>query len=152
MSLLSWWREIAIALLALALMGVGAAWKAEVKAHAEFRGGVEALGVAAKEKADATKLADEKRKEVADAENKRTLDSLRADNQRLRKSRAGGGFVPPAASGAIRPGLACFDRPELELAIRGLDIGLQELIDEGDAATVNLNTARSWAHSIPIAE
>ena len=48
MSLIAWWREIAIALLVLALMVVGSAWRSEVKASAEFRGGIVALGEAAK--------------------------------------------------------------------------------------------------------
>lgn len=140
------------AFVAGALTGGGAAWTVQGwrldAVKAEYKGFVDTtrtMGEAAKEKAEATKAADKKRKDQADAENKRTLDRLRADNQRLRNARAGSNFVPTAAAGASRPDLAAFDRAELERSIQRLDAGIQGLIDEGDEAAVNLNTAKTWA-------
>lgn len=135
-----------------AVSGGGAAWTVQGwrldAVRAEFKGFVDTtrvLGEAAQKQSDATKAANQKRKDQADAENKRTLDRLRADVKRLRDARAGGSFVPAAAAGTLRPDLACFDRPELERAIRGFDIGIQGIVDEGSAAAVNLDTAKAWA-------
>lgn len=140
------------AFVAGALTGGGAAWTVQGwrldAVKAEFKGFVDttrAQGEAAQKLSDATKAADKKRKEHADVENKRTLDGLRADVKRLRDARAGGGFVPAAAPGTHRPDLACFDRTELERAIRDLDHAVQGLVDEGSEAAVNLDTARIWA-------
>lgn len=142
------------AFVAGAISGGGAAWTVQGwrldAVKAEFKGFVDttrALGEAAQKLSDATKAADKKRKDQADAENKRTIDTLRADVKRLRNARAGGDFVPTAAPGADRPDLACFDRAELERAIRDLDRGVQGLVDEGSEAAVNLDTARTWAQS-----
>lgn len=135
-----------------AISGGGLAWTVQGwrldAVKAEFKGFVattRAQGEAAQKLSDATKAADKKRKDQADAENKRTIDTLRADVKRLRNARAGSSFVPAPAPGASRPELACFDRAELERAIRDLDRGVQGLVDEGSEAAVNLDTARTWA-------
>lgn len=135
-----------------AISGGGAAWTVQGwrldAVRARFDGFVSttrAAGEAAQKAADIKESTDKNRKEQSDAENKRSLDRLRADNQRLRDARAGGSFVPAATPGAGRADLACFDRPELEHALRGFDSEVQGLIDEGDEAAVNLDTARTWA-------
>lgn len=135
-----------------AISGGGAAWTVQGwridAVQAKFDGFVattRATGEAAQTAANLREAADKSKKEHADAENKRSLDRLRADNQRLRDARAGGSFVPAAAPGAGRPDLACFDRPELEHALRGFDSEVQGLVDEGDEAAVNLETAKAWA-------
>lgn len=135
-----------------AVAGGGTAWTLQGwrldAVKAEFKGFVDTtrvMGEAAQKLSDATKAADQKRKDQADVENKRTIDSLRADVKRLRDARAGGSFVPAAAAGSLHPEVACFDRPELERAIRDLDREVQGLVDEGSESTVNLDTARTWA-------
>lgn len=135
-----------------AVSGGGAAWTVQGwrldAVRAEFKGFVDvtrALGEAAQKESIRREAADKTKKDQANAENKRTIDSLRADVKRLRDARAGGSFVPAAPAGSLRPELACFDRPELERAIRGLDRTVQGLVDEGSEATVNLDTARAWA-------
>jgi len=114
-----------------------------------FKGGVAALGEQAKKDAAAKAVKDKANKEKADAENKRTTDALRADVERLRdeRDRARGSFVPAAPAGARRPDLACFDRAELESAIRGLVTDVRSLVDEGSQATVDLNTAKACGRS-----
>lgn len=134
------------------ITGGGAAWKVQGwrldAVKAEFKGFVDTtrvIGEAAQKLSDATKAADKKRQEQANEENKRTTDALRADIKRLRNARPGGNFVPPAATSARRPNLACFDGAELESAIRVLDLEVQGFVDQGSEATVNLDTAKMWA-------
>ena len=115
------------------------------EAHAVFVATTKALGDAQNERAKAQELADRQRKESADAQAKRTLDSLRATVAKLRAERAGGSFVPAAASGAASPARACFDRAELERALGDLDKGAQGLVDEGSEAVSGLNAAKAWA-------
>lgn len=139
-------------LLLATLAGAAIAWTLQGwrldAVKAEFKGFVDttrAIGEAAQQAAIATAKADHQRKEHADAENITTLDRLRADNQRLRDARAGRSFLPAAAPGARSPATACFDRPELERSLRDFDRGITGLIDEGDEARVNLDTAKRWA-------
>lgn len=115
--------------------------------YGQFKGGVEALGAAAADAAAKKEKDDRERKEKADAENLKTIAALRADVKRLRDARSGSSFVPGPAAGASRPDLACFDRAELESALRRFDQELQGIVDEGSAATVDLNTAKVWAQS-----
>jgi hypothetical protein len=56
--------------------------------------------------------------------------------------------APAAPAGSRSPGLACFDRAELEQALQRFDAGISGLFDEGDTDAVGLNVARSWAASI----
>jgi hypothetical protein len=138
---------LGIAALVAASMGFGyvkGAHHESLKA-ARFEAATEALGQAAKLRTDAVIKADKLRKETADAENNRTLDSLRADIKRLRDNRASGNFLPAAPAGAGRPDLACFDRALLERAIRDLDKGVQGIVDQCSETTVNLDTAKKWA-------
>lgn len=137
-----------------AASGGGTAWTVQGwrldAVQAKFDGFIattKAEGEAAKKLANDQAAEDKRKKEQADEENARTLSALRADVKRLRDARPGGSFVPAAASGSLRPELACFDRSELERAIRGLDLGVQGLVDEGSEDAVSLNTSKSWAQS-----
>lgn len=109
-----------------------------------FAAATKAEGEKAAISAYSIKKADEKRKEVADHENAATLAALRTDNKRLRESRARGGYLPAAPSGASRPDRATFDRAELESAIRVFDSAVSGLVEKGDEARVKLDTARNW--------
>lgn len=152
---LAWVKPVGVLLVVLGIAGAGAyangvRWEAKYgKLQASFntfKGGVAALGEQAKTKAALQALADLKNKERADDENKRTVATLRADVKRLRdeRDRARGSYVPPAPAGAARPDLACFDRAALESALRELVVEVRGLVDEGAAATVDLNTAKLW--------
>lgn len=112
---------------------------------AKFEAATAALGEAAKQRNAQTAKSDKLRKENADAENNRTITSLRADVKRLRDTRARGSYVPAAPAGSRSPEIACFNRVDLERAIQQLDAGVSELFAEGDEGTVNLNTAKRWA-------
>ena len=117
---------------------------------ARFEAATVALGEAAKQRNAQIATADKLRKEQADAENNRTITSLRADNKRLRDERARSSYVPAAPAGSRSPEIACFNRANLERAIQQLDDRVSELFAEGDEGTVNLNTAKRWAQSTPL--
>ena len=151
----AWVKPVGILLLVLAIAGAGAyangvRWEAKYDklqtSFDTFKGGVAALGEAAK-KAAADKAAnDAKLKAKADNENLRVVADLRLTVARLRleADRARGSYVPSASAGASRPDLACFDRAALESAIRELVAEVRGLVDEGSAATLDLNTAKLW--------
>lgn len=135
--------------------GAGGAWWVQGlrldALQAKYDGFVEttkAEGEAAKKLAEAQAAEDKRKKESSDHEYETTIASLRADVKRMRDDRTRGRFVPAAPAGSRNPGIACFDRAELEQAIRRLDSGVSGLLEQGDADAVGLNTARAWAGGI----
>ena len=137
----------AYALIAAAIYGFGwlqGAHGEQIKA-AKFEAATEALSEAAKQHAEQVANADKLRKEKADAENKRTITSLRADVKRLRDERTrGGGLSAPAAS-AESPDRICFDPAKLSGALRKFDEGILGLVEGCSEAVINLDTAKKWA-------
>lgn len=140
------------ALLAAFVAGGAAAWTVQgyrldalQQKYDGFVSLTKVQGEAARKAAVKQAANDQLRKEKADHENQAVIAVLHADIERMRKSRAAGSFVPAAPAGARRPELACFDRAELESAIRELDIKVQGLVDEGSEAAVNLDSAKAWA-------
>lgn len=137
------------------ILGLGIAVKVQtarldsVKAeYAGFVAQVEAQGKAAAKVAQAQIAADKLKKERADREHantKRNLADIYDAYRRLRDSRAAGGIVPPAASGSPSPERACFNRPALDNAVSALDRGTTKILERGDAAIADLNTAKEWA-------
>jgi len=116
--------------------------------YEQFKGGVEALGLAAKKAAAEKEAADKLRKEQADAENKRSTDALLADIKRLRDQRSRSSIVPAKPPASKCPdGQACFERAQLELALRDYRSAIRGLVDEGSAVTVDLDSARKWAQA-----
>ena len=116
--------------------------------HDGFVATTKAQGEAAKKEAEAKAKADRQLKESSDREYQTTIASLRADVKRMRDDRARASFVPAAPAGSRNPGLACFDRADLDGALRRLDAGISGLIEEGDADAVGLNAGRRWASGI----
>jgi hypothetical protein len=161
------WIAIAVT---SAAVGAGAAWKvqewrldsakAETKLvqseYDQFVTKTEAAGKIAEAEKKATIAADKLREGNANAENARTTAALRSDIKRLRgerdQARAGSSIVPAAAHGAANPETACFDRPELERALRGfidqIAAGTRILVDEGSQATIDLDSAKLWAQDL----
>lgn len=135
--------------------GGAAAWKWQgnkldvVTAKFEgFVGTTKALGDAAQLDAFRKSEHNQFNQQKADRENKSTLNSLRADNQRLRDARASSSYVSPASPTAKRPDLVCYDRTLLEPALHRSDERVAGLIEEGGEAVVNLNTAKTWAGAV----
>lgn len=154
-TLLLW---LALGAFALGLAsGAGGAWTVQGwrldAVQAKFDGfiaAVKAEGDAAEKLAKAAADEDKRNKERVDREYQTTIAGLAADVKRLRDDRARSGYVPAAPAGSRSPGLACFDRAELEQALQRLDVGVSGLIGEGDADAVGLNAARSWAAGIRV--
>lgn len=135
--------------------GAGGAWTVQGwrldTVQAKFDGFVATTrveGEAAEKLAKAAADEDKRNKERVDREYQTTIAGLAADVKRLRDDRARSGYVPAAPAGSRSPGLACFDRAELEQALRRFDEEITGLFAEGDADAVGLNVARSWAAGI----
>lgn len=111
------------------------------------------IGEQQEAKTKAEDLANRKRQEAANAENLKTRTALIIALDSLRKSTPDprSRSLPSAPAGSARPDLACFDRAEYQredgVALEKLFAGARSLADEGTAATIDLNTARSWAVS-----
>jgi hypothetical protein len=132
--------------------GGGVAWTVQGwrldAVQAKFDGFVastKAQGEAAQTLKAAQEKKDKLNKEQTDAETKRTLTTLRADVKRMRDARARSGFVPSTASAAGSPDRACFDRAQLESAIRVLDSEVSGLVEQGSEAVTKLDFAKAWA-------
>jgi len=120
------------------------------QAYDSFKAQVKVEGEAAQKKADAEIAAHKVAKEKADAENvkaKSDLAGLYAAYRSLRdqRSRAGGSILPAAAPGAASPESITFNRSGLDSALSGFDAGVTGLLEQGDKAIVDLNTAKAWA-------
>lgn len=101
-------------------------------------------GESAKREAERITKLDKERKDKADAENKRRIAVLRADNERLRNS-ANQSSLPGTGSVAGGADRITFDRGELDAAIRAFTAGTAAIASEGAEAVTELNGARSWA-------
>ena len=119
--------------------------KAEKAEHKAFIAQTKAAGEVARVANNARIKEGKDKKEKADEKNTRDLAALRADNKRLRNERAAGSYLPPVRPGADSPETITLDRVELERAIQRLASGVSELLDKGDEAIVNLDTAKRWA-------
>lgn len=136
----------AYALIAAAIFGFGwlqGAHGEQIKA-AKFEAATEAFSVAAKQHAEQVAKADKLRKEKADAENKRTINNLRADVKRLRDERTRGGGLSAPAPSAESPDRICFDPAKLSGALRKFDEGVLGIVAECSEAVINLDTAKRW--------
>lgn len=93
-------------------------------------------------------VANERKKEHADAENARTLAAARADADKLRVERdaAVSRFLSASPAASKCPdGQTCFIRAEFDAAYRALVGEVREVADECSALTVDLNSAKLWA-------
>lgn len=141
------YKALGVVVLAASLVAYGhhLGYQGEHDKFVAFKAQVKVLGEAAQKAAIKQVAADKVKKENADHENQITIAGLRTDVKRMRDSRASSHYVPSTTSSTQRPDLACFDRAELESAIRIFDLGVQGLVDKGSEATINLNTAKAWA-------
>ena len=121
--------------------------------YAAFKTKVEILGEQAEKAAKIRELEDLAIKKRADDENaktKRDLAGVYDAYRSLRAQRAGSSLLPAAPAGATSPERACFDRAALDLGLAKADAILQEgalgILQRGDQAIVDLNTAKGWAH------
>jgi hypothetical protein len=156
------WIAGAIAV-ASAAVGASGAWTVQgfrldaARAdYAAFKTQVKAAGDVQNVKAKAEDATNQQRKEKADVQNTEAKRSLAATYTAARKLRvdragAGSGFLPAAPAGAPDPARTCFDRAALDRGLAEADavlqIGAEEILQRGDAAVVDLNTAKAWAQA-----
>ena len=120
-----------------------------VAEHNQFKGGVAALGEAAKTAAAVKALQDIKAKERADENTKRNLERSRSDIARLRADadRARGGRLPAAPAGSGCPAAwVCYDRAALERADRARRDSIRSAADRGTEVEINHREAVEWAN------
>ena len=146
-ALLAYWKPIVaiLAILGAFAFGYFKGYESEKSKYDLFVAKVTADGEQAEAKAVAKEDANKLAKENADHENQVAISNLNATIGKLRAQHSGGSFLPPAASGSLRPDLACFDRTAYLAAFGEFVTEARGLVDEGAAATVDLDTAKLWA-------
>lgn len=115
----------------------------------EFKGFVEEterIGLSAKNRMEQQEKINKESKEKADNEYKTAIATLNADNERMRKQRAGRSFLPPAAPTARSTDQVCFNRHDLDQAIRKFDSGIRAILGQGDDAVIRLKITQEWAN------
>ena len=138
------------------ILGLGIAVKVQtarldaVKAeYATFKAEVKVLGDAAIAAAKVREAEDKQRKEKADAQNaksRRDLDGLYAAYRSLRdQRRSGSGEMSTTATFTPSADRTCFDSKALAESIRGYETGVLGVIEQGDSAIADLNSAKKWA-------
>ena len=140
---------LAYGLVALAIMSSIGYGVSRVKAWGadEVRAEWAAANLKAKAAAEAKDEENRKEKEKADDQNakaKRELAGL-YDAYRSLRDQPARRFVPEAPAGSASAARACYDPVALDSALRTLDKGVAGLLQEGDSAITDLNTARKWA-------
>lgn len=111
----------------------------------KFKNEVAAAGL----KAEQDKLTKEKRDadQIAAAVTGRDAALARL---RVEQSRPRGGFVPNGSGSAANSGKVCYDRAALDAALRKLDTGVSQLVNQGDVAVINaLTLLKSWPTAQP---
>ena len=112
---------------------------------ATFEAKVKAEGEAAI--AEAKRITSENNARKAEYDKKiRSLRAANADLDRRLRDSAGESSLPPASTvaGVTQP--ACFDRGQLDAAIRKFTAGTAGIATEGQSAVDELNNAREWAN------
>jgi len=110
-----------------------------------FKGGVEALGRAAKKAAAEKEVDDKLRKEQADALHRDAVDALNSDIRRLRGDSARSRRLPLPSTITAGTSRTCFDPAGFTAAIRSLDDGILGIAEVGAKAVVDLDAAKNWA-------
>ena len=114
--------------------------------YSNFRAQVQAKGEAAQKEADATTARDIANKERTDADYSKAVVALRATNRKLLNARAAGSVLParPADTRCSETSI-CFDRAELDAAVRRLDAGISGIVEESAEIKLRLDTGIAWA-------
>lgn len=116
--------------------------------HANFVAEVKAKGEAQEAKTKETVEKHNKLVKEKNDENATLHAQLDVAAKRLRDKNSSRSLVPPAPDTSRSPDRACFDRTELNGALREFTRGLDELIIACESRTIDLNTAKTWAQSI----
>jgi len=115
--------------------------------YAGFQAQVKAAGEVAQAKAKAKEAADKQLKEKIDNENKTLRANLAAASKRMSDARTSVRFLPAPTTGTVSPTVTA-DRAGLEDALRNFDSAVARLVDQGDQAIADLNSAKQWAKAL----
>ena len=141
------WGGVAVALFLAFIYGV----HIESVRFAEFRAQVEVVGKAQEKRTLERTAFYKKVTKESDNEYKKRFVNLngRIDSltKRLR-TQPGGSVLPPVATNAPSPERACFDRPQLDRALRDFTAETAGLVGEGDKVRLKLDTAIQWNRDI----
>jgi hypothetical protein len=117
--------------------------------YERFKGVTQAIGQIYKDKAKAKEAEYKALTKRTDDAHKKDTANLRADADRLRQQlNSGGGGVSGIPPNPERPDLICFDRAELNTAIRQYQSDLLGIAQKGAQATLDLDTAKSWVREL----
>jgi hypothetical protein len=111
----------------------------------DFKAQVKIEGEIAQTKAKEIEAKNKLTKETTDANNAKLRSANAALTKRLRDARASSSALPPAPAGSTSPNTATVNRAEFERAFGLLDQEVQGLVEEGDSAVIDLNSAKQWA-------
>lgn len=112
--------------------------------YAAFASGVEQIGKLAVAANKLKETEDKLKKEKADHENAIAKSALASVTKRLSEYNSRKSFLPAASAGTSRPDLSCFDRAELDAALREFSRETSAIAIEGESATIDLDTGKSW--------
>ena len=145
--------------LAIFALGGTAAWTvqgwrldAAKNEHKAFVAQVKALGDVQNEKAKAADQLHASIVKEKDLENSVLHDRLNIAAKRVRDTNTRVSLVPPNPKGSTNPNLSCFDRAELDNALREFSRSTSEIAIEGESATIDLYTGKKWVQEISSAD
>ena len=118
--------------------------------HKAFVAEVKALGDVQNEKAKAADQLHASIVKEKDNENAVLHDKLNITAQRVRDTNTRVSILPKASSGSASPNLSCFDRAELDNALREFSRATSEIAIEGESATIDLDTGKKWVQELSL--
>ena len=116
--------------------------------YAQFKAETKVIGEQAKIAAEKIDKTNKQNKETADASNQKLRTANATLTSQLRNNRASSSYVPSPSPSSSSPDTASFNRTELERTIQQLDAEIQGIIEEGDKARIDLDTAKDWAKGV----
>lgn len=117
--------------------------------YERFKGVTEAIGKIYKDKAKAKEAEYKAITKRTDDAHKKDTAYLRTDADRLRQQlNSGSGGLSGIPANPQRPDLACFERSQLDSAIRQYQSDLLGIAQKGAQATLDLDTAKSWVRGL----
>lgn len=148
LSTLTWVSVGAILVLSLGLMVQTKRLDSLQKEYGNFVVSTQVQGDATKKLAEASNKANKLNRDKVNAENKNLKSSIAIVLNSLRTQHSASSFVPGISEGSKRPDLLCFDRAEYIRADGEFTTAARRLSDEGTEATIDLNSAKTWALNI----
>ncbi len=144
-ALLARFAALAIAIGGIYLFGYIKGHHSAELDFAKFKAEVATLGEAQERRTAEIIKANNARKEKSDAIYRSRIAGLTSDLGKLRNSASASSLPTPAPDSRCPPEWACFDRQELDAAIRDFTRETAELVGTGEEVRLRLTTAIEWA-------